>query len=154
MRFAFTAIVGILLFTAGAKPAEAGVTIERIEESALNDLMEDRSNRMLLNFMAAWCGPCIDELPVLNRLYAKYKKQGIKFIGISIDQGGPAAMQPTVHKLKIDFPVYWFGEKAINKFKLNAIPMLIFIRQGKVVERLPGRRPESQLDKKIKQLLN
>jgi hypothetical protein len=37
---------------------------------------------------------------------------------------------------------------------LNAIPMLLFIRQGEMVERLPGRRPEEFLDKKIQGILN
>jgi thiol-disulfide isomerase/thioredoxin len=104
--------------------------------------------------MAAWCGPCIDELPALNKLHKKYKDRGFQIIGISIDLGGPDAMQPIVKKLKIEFPVYWCGEKAIEKFKLNAIPMLLFIRQGEIVERLHGNRPEKFLDQKIREFLN
>jgi hypothetical protein len=62
-------------------------------------------------------------------------------------------MQPIVKKLKIEFPVYWCGEEAIDKFKLNAIPMLLFIRQGKMVERLHGKRSEKFLDQKIREFL-
>jgi hypothetical protein len=36
---------------------------------------------------------------------------------------------------------------------LNAIPMLLFIRQGEMVERLHGKRPEEFLDKKIREFL-
>ena len=103
--------------------------------------------------MAAWCGPCIDELPALNNLYQKYQNKGFHLIGISIDLAGPSAMQPIISKLKIDFPVYWCGEKAVNKFKLNAIPMLLFIRKGEIVERFHGKRPKEFLDKKIQELL-
>ncbi|MEX1352455.1 MAG: hypothetical protein AB1Z31_32560 [Desulfobacterales bacterium] len=56
-------------------------------------------------------------------------------------------------KLKIEFPIYWCGEKAIDKFKLNAIPMLLFIRQGEMIERLDGNRPEEFLDRKIREFL-
>ena len=63
-------------------------------------------------------------------------------------------MQPIVEKLKIEFPVYWCGEKAISKFNLNAIPMLLFIRRGEMVERLRGNRPEKFLDQKIREFLN
>jgi thioredoxin-like negative regulator of GroEL len=63
-------------------------------------------------------------------------------------------MQPIVKKLKIEFPIYWCGEKAIAKFKLDAIPMLLFIKQGEIVERLHGRRPEKYLDLKIQEFLN
>ena len=62
-------------------------------------------------------------------------------------------MQPIVKRLKIEFPIYWYGEKAIDKFNLNAIPMLFFIRQGEVVDRLRGTRSEKFLDQKIRELL-
>jgi len=104
--------------------------------------------------MAAWCGPCIDELPALNNLYRKYKNKGLRVIGISIDLEGAVAMQPVVNKLKIEFPVYWYGEKAIQKFNLTAIPLLLVIKRGKIVERLPGRRPDKFLERKVQEILN
>lgn len=70
-------------------------------------------------------------------------------IGISIDLGGPAAMQPILNGMKINFPLYWYGEKAVAKFQLTAIPVLFFIRQGRVVTRIYGRRSENFLEKKI-----
>ena len=66
---------------------------------------------------------------------------------------GLVAMQPVIRKLKIEFPVYWFGEKAIPKFKLTKIPLLLVIKKGEVVERLPGQRSEKYLDRKVKALL-
>ena len=77
-RFTLTAIAGIVLFTGNVSLAETGVTIESIEESALDSLLKDRGNRLVINFMAAWCGPCIDELPTLNNLHNKYEKQLLK----------------------------------------------------------------------------
>ena len=103
--------------------------------------------------MAAWCGPCIDELPVLNKLYKKYKTQGLNLIGISIDLEGPHAMQPIIDKLKIGFPVYWYGESAVEKFSIYAIPMIYLVKDGQIVEKLPGRRPGRELDKKIRKFL-
>ena len=151
--FTLAAVLGFILFFCGASHAGSGVTIERIEEATLDKLIKDRDNRLLVSFMAAWCGPCIEELPALNKLYRKYQNQGFHLIGISIDLAGPSAMQPIISQLKIDFPVYWCGEKAVNKFKLNAIPMLLFIKKGDIVERLQGKRPKEFLDKKIQELL-
>lgn len=54
---------------------------------------------------------------------------------------------------KIDFPVYWYGERAVIKFNLKAIPLLVFIKQGEVIERLPGSRPEWFLDEKIREFI-
>ena len=136
-----------------AKPANAGA-VAKISESALDAKIGDKNNRMALVFMAAWCAPCIDELPTLNKLHQKFKNQGLEIIGISIDLDGPKAMQPIVSALKIDFPVYWYGEKAVEKFALFAIPMLLLVKEGEIVERIHGRRPDSFLDEKFSQLLN
>jgi thiol-disulfide isomerase/thioredoxin len=143
-------IISLLIHT----DASAGVTIQKISESALDELIKADNNKFLITFMAAWCGPCIDELPVLNKLYQKYKTQGLKLIGISIDLEGPKAMQPIIDKLRIRFPVYWYGEGAIQKYSIYAIPMIFFVKGGRIVEKLPGRRTESRLNKKIREFLD
>ncbi len=135
-----------------AKVAAAG-KVTKIVESALDAKIGDKKNRLALVFMAAWCAPCIDELPTLNKLHKKFKNQGLEIIGISIDLDGPDAMQPVVSALKIDFPVYWYGEKAVEKFALFAIPMMLLVKKGEIVERIHGRRPYSFLDEKFRSLL-
>ena len=152
--FICAAVLAGVLFTGIAVQAASGAKVKRIDESALGKLITADDNRLVLTFMAAWCGPCIDELPALNKLHKRYRDRGFQIIGISIDLEGPGAMQPIVEKLKIEFPVYWCGEKAISKFNLNAIPMLLFIRRGEMVERLRGNRPEKFLDQKILEFLN
>ena len=142
-----------VLFISIHPDAGAAVTIQKISESALDELINTRNNKMVVTFMAAWCGPCIDELPVLNKLYQKYKSQGLNLIGISIDLEGPRAMQPIIDKLKVDFPVYWYGESAVQKFSIYAIPMIYLVKDGQIIEKLPGRRPGKELDKKIRQFL-
>ncbi len=133
--------------------ASAVVTVEKISEAALDELIYSGKKKIVITFMAAWCGPCIDELPTLNTLHQKYKAQGFKLIGISIDLEGPQAMQPIIDKLKIGFPVYWYGESAIQKYSIFAIPMIYWVQDGKIVEKLGGRRSEKELEKKIKQFL-
>ena len=152
--FFFIAILGVFFFSIVDSRAETGVSVKPIGEAALDELIKNKDNLLIVSFMAAWCGPCIDELPALNNLYRKYKGQGLKLVGISIDLEGPEAMQPVLNHLKIEFPVYWYGDRAIQKFKLTAIPLLLIIRQGKIVERLHGRRPEELLDKKVQEILN
>jgi thiol-disulfide isomerase/thioredoxin len=127
--------------------------VQSIDEASFDELLKDMDNRLIVSFMAAWCGPCIDELPALNNLYRKYKDRGLKVIGISIDLAGAVAMQPVVNKLKIEFPVYWFGEKAIPKFKITRIPLLLIVKRGEIVERIPGRRSDKFLDETVKALI-
>jgi thiol-disulfide isomerase/thioredoxin len=150
----FTAALLFIIFLSINVDANSGVSIQKISESALDELIKADNNKILITFMAAWCGPCIDELPALNKLYLKYKEQGLKLIGISIDLEGPNAMQPIVDKLKVGFPVYWYGESAVQKFSIYAIPMIFFVKDGRIVEKLPGRRSEKELNKKIREFLN
>ena len=149
----FTAALVCIFFISIHSDLGAAVTVQKISESALDELIQTRDNKVVVNFMAAWCGPCIDELPALNKLYEKYKPQGLNLIGISIDLEGPRAMQPIIDKLKVNFPVYWYGESAVEKFSIHAIPMIYLIKDGRIIEKLPGRRPGRELDRKIRKFL-
>ena len=144
----------LIFFLSVNVDASSGVTIEKISESALDELITAKNNNIVITFMAAWCGPCIDELPILNKLYKKYKEKGLKLIGISIDLEGPRAMQPVIDKLQVRFPVYWYGDTAVQKFSLFAIPIIFLVKNGQVVEKLPGRRSEKALNKKIREFLS
>jgi thiol-disulfide isomerase/thioredoxin len=132
----------------------AGVTVAKISEAALDELIQSNNGKMVITFMAAWCGPCIDELPSLNRLYNRYKGRGLKFIGISIDIEGPRAMQPIIDKLDVGFPVYWYGESAVNKFSIFAIPMIFLVKNDQIIKKIPGRRSEKDLEKRIRRFLD
>ncbi|MGD2187639.1 MAG: TlpA disulfide reductase family protein [Desulfobacterales bacterium] len=152
--FLSNAVMLFVFFFSFSIDAGGGVTLEKISESALDELIKAKCNKIVVTFMAAWCGPCIDELPTLEKLYKKHKEKGLKLIGISIDLEGPRAMQPIIDKLQVSFPVYWYGEAAVQKFSLFAIPMIFLVKDGQIVEKLPGRRPEKALNKKIRKFLN
>jgi thiol-disulfide isomerase/thioredoxin len=141
-----------LLFLPGTVHSEPHNPVQKLDLARLKKMVGG-DGHFLLVFMAAWCAPCIKELPDLNALYTKYSANGLKMVGVSVDFDGPSAMQPIVDKLKIDFPIYAYGEKSVKKFKLNAIPMLFFIKEGVIVEKIYGRRPEGALNRTFKKFL-
>jgi len=143
----------LFLFTSSClEKADTHIPIKKMDLETLDKLMKSRKGPNLINFMAAWCGPCKEELPLLNKLYVKYKKEGLKIIGIALDLEGPSAMQPIVDRLKIDFPIYWVGEKAVNHYEIDALPMIFVINNGNIAERIPGKRSETYLEKKVKEI--
>ena len=52
-----------------------------------------RGKVLLLDFWATWCGPCLEEMPNLRRLYAKHHDQGFAIVGISLDSDREALKQ-------------------------------------------------------------
>ncbi len=108
-----------------------------------------KSGDCLMVVMAAWCYPCIEELPALKVLDQKYRREGLRIVGLSLDYAGPQALQPILAQHKIRFPVYWAGEAAIKKYAITKIPLLVFFRDGREVKRLQGQRDRATLEKEI-----
>jgi thiol-disulfide isomerase/thioredoxin len=40
---------------------------------------------LVVDFWATWCVPCKVEIPEYNRIRAKYKDQGVEFVGVTFD---------------------------------------------------------------------
>jgi thiol-disulfide isomerase/thioredoxin len=47
-----------------------------------------RGQVVVLNFWATWCGPCVREMPSLNRLQAALDGHGLKVVAVSEDRAG------------------------------------------------------------------
>ena len=66
---------------------------------------------VVVDFWATWCGPCVGEMPAMKERYAKYKGQGVEFIGVSLDEkeGGLAKLKEFVATNGITWPQYYQG---------------------------------------------
>ncbi len=58
---------------------------------------------VLVNFWATWCPPCQDEMPLLDRLHARYEDEGFAVVGIAIDRRDRVEQFVEAHG--IGFPV-------------------------------------------------
>jgi peroxiredoxin len=45
-----------------------------------------KGKNLLLDFWAAWCGPCREQNPTLKKLYEKYSTNNFEILGISLDK--------------------------------------------------------------------
>ena len=141
-----------LALTATASRAESNL-IQKIDPAAFDRLIKNAARPMIVAMMASWCAPCIRELPTLNALYRRYGGRGVDIVGVSLDFGGPGAMQPLIDRLKVTFPVYWLGEAGARSYNITGIPLLWIVKNGEVREKILGSRPKSFLEKKIVELI-
>ncbi len=131
----------------------ASITVKRMSLAELKRFISSANSRYVIVVMAAWCRPCIKELPDLVKLDNNYRHKGLNMIGISIDLEGPDAMQPFLDRYRVNFPVYWVGEKAVSELNIYGIPMMMLVKDGDIVEKIVGRRSRRFLDKTIRNFL-
>jgi peroxiredoxin len=113
------------------------------------NLSSFKGRKLVLNFWATWCPPCVEELPMLNRFYQAQRAQGWEVLGLAVDQ--PSAVRQFLQKLPLDFPVAMAGMEgtALTRTLGNATggsPFTVVIdAQGRIVQRKLGKVSESDL---------
>ena len=151
-------ITWVLLFslTLNLFPSPAistGTPIKRVDLDTFDGLIMDKSSANMVVAMAAWCKPCREEMPILEKLHRQYSPAGLSMIGLSLDANGPKKLQPLVDKHNVTFPVYWVKGDAAKKYRIFGMPMILLIKNGEIVEKIPGQRSEKFLKKKITEFL-
>jgi thiol-disulfide isomerase/thioredoxin len=101
---------------------------------------------VVVDFWATWCVPCREEIPGYIELQKKYAKDGVVFLGISMDEQGPEVVKQFIEKFGINYPVVIGDETTTAAYGgVEYLPTTFIIdRAGTVRERKVG--PESQRD--------
>jgi len=72
------------------------------KEVSLSDL---RGKVVLVHFWATWCPPCVEEMPMLDKLNREFAGKDFEILAVSVDQNGAAAVQRFMEKNKLNLPV-------------------------------------------------
>lgn len=89
---------------------------------------------VMLDFWATWCGPCVEELPLLVEVAEEYKDKGVAFVGINLGEDSETIRQFLEEK-KLSFDVALDEDNAIGRvYGAQAIPMLVLVDKAGVVQ--------------------
>jgi thiol-disulfide isomerase/thioredoxin len=88
---------------------------------------------VLINFWASWCGPCRQEMPILNDLYLKYRDQGFTLLGIYVEKNQSKAAN-MIRELRVVYPILFDAQGKVSKlYDVDDMPTTILVdRDGKM----------------------
>jgi peroxiredoxin len=119
-------------------------------------LSDFRGQVVLLNFWASWCGPCRQEMPILNDLHNKYASLGFAVLGVNVDADSAKAIG-YLKDTPVDFPVLYDPESKVSEmYSVSAMPSTAIIdRDGNVRMVHPGYKSgdEDKYKAQIKKLM-
>lgn len=100
-----------------------------------------RGAPVLLNVWATWCHPCRDEIPVLEELHRQYAPQGLRVVGVTIDNAGRTAdIRSFARQYGMTYPIWHDPDQYVMPaFSVIGVPTTVLIdRAGRLVWRKTG----------------
>ena len=99
-----------------------------VTDDTFESEIEKHDGLAIVDFWATWCGPCRMIAPILDQLATEY--------------------QDKVKVTKLDVAA---NIKTATRFNVRSIPMLLFFKDGKVVDQIVGAVPRQAIEAKFKQ---
>lgn len=138
LKFPIAVLAAALLGTAwpaaatdGAVPAPQFSLASRAGgQVSLADL---KGQVVMINFWASWCGPCRQEFPALDQIYAKYKPMGFTLVAINVESE-QADAEKFLSATPASFPILFDPDNTVSgKYGVSAMPTTVLVdRQGRV----------------------
>lgn len=99
-----------------------------------------RGRVVVLNFWATWCAPCRVEMPSFEKLYRRFRSEGVTVLAVSIDKNNESTIKKFVDKYGLSYPILLDTKgEAERLYPAMSIPFTFIIdKAGRIVARVDG----------------
>ena len=89
---------------------------------------------VMIDFWATWCGPCVQELPILTEVADSYKEKGVVFCAVNLREN-TEQIQKFLTDKKLKMTVALDSDaKVATSYHVEAIPMLVLVDKKGTVQ--------------------
>ena len=88
---------------------------------------------VLVNFWASWCGPCRQEMPILEQLNRQYHNKGVTLIGVNVEPDSAAATA-WLKATPVSFPILYDVDSKVSKlYEVQGMPNTVILDRKGIV---------------------
>jgi cytochrome c biogenesis protein CcmG/thiol:disulfide interchange protein DsbE len=90
---------------------------------------ELKGSPVVLNFFASWCAPCREEAPLIERMWQRYRNDGVRFVGVNI-KDTKANAKRFVREYGVTYPVVADPNQVLaGALDVNGLPQTFFVNE-------------------------
>lgn len=115
------------------KPAPP-IDLELLDGGRLDLASFKGKHVVILDFWATWCGPCVQAMPIIDKVAKKYEDQGVRLFAVNLQEDADE-VRTFLEEAKIEVPVALDTEgTAAAAYMANAIPQTVLIGKDGTVQ--------------------
>lgn len=147
-------------FKGDPKPPEAGHTVPAFTLTGLDeqtyDISDFRGKPVVVNFWGTFCPPCVEETPALQRMYEKYKDEGVVILGVNLGEKPIVRVENFTKRFGVTYPILLDPELEIrDRYAVRSYPTTFFVdAKGIIREIKVGGMTEGFMETQIRKLLS